>query len=105
MQTHGESPACDSVPKEKHHTIVHACLDLGSMLLMASDDAMGYRKPQGFSVSLGVKSIAEGRRVFDALADGGDILMPFGETFWSPGFGMVTDRFGTPWMVNTVTPA
>lgn len=56
-------------------------------------------------MSLGVKSTAEGRRIFDALAEGGQVTMPFGETFWSPGFGMVTDRFGTPWMVNTVTPA
>ena len=40
------------------------------------------------------------QRVFDALAVGGQVTMPFAATFWSPGFGMVTDRFGTPWMVN-----
>ena len=105
MQTHGDSPARDHVAPEQRDTIVHACLDLDGMLLMASDNPMGYDKPQGFSVSLGVKSTAEGRRVFDALADGGQVTMAFSETFWSPGFGMVVDRFGTPWMVNTVTPA
>ena len=105
LQTHGETPACDFVPREKHHTIVHACLDVDGMLLMASDNPMGYDKPQGFSVSLGLKSTAEARRIFDALADGGQVTMAFSETFWSPGFGMVVDRFGTPWMVNTVTPA
>jgi PhnB protein len=105
MQTHGDSPARDHVKPEAYDTIVHACLDIDGMLLMASDNPMGYDKPQGFSVSLGVKSTAEGRRVFDALADGGQVTMAFSETFWSPGFGMVTDRFGTPWMVNTVTPA
>ena len=42
----------------------------------------------------------EGERIFQALSDGGTITMPFAKTFWSPGFGMLTDRFGTPWMVN-----
>ena len=51
-------------------------------------------------MSIGVGSMAEGQRVFDALAAGGQVTMPFAATFWSPGFGMVTDRFGTPWMVN-----
>ena len=53
-----------------------------------------------FTLSIGVGSMAEGQRVFDALAAGGQVTMPFAATFWSPGFGMVTDRFGTPWMVN-----
>lgn len=105
MQTHGESPAREHVGPGQYGTIAHACLDLDGMLLMASDNPVGYDPPQGFSVSLGVKSAAEGRRIFDALADGGTVTMPFGETFWSPGFGMAVDRFGTPWMVNTVTPA
>ena len=48
----------------------------------------------------GVADTAEGQRVFKALADGGQVAMPFEKTFWSEGFGMVTDRFGTPWMVN-----
>ena len=44
---------------------------------------------------------AEAERVFNSLSDGGNVIMPFEQTFWSPGFGMCTDRFGTPWMVNT----
>ena len=51
-------------------------------------------------VSIQADDVAEGRRVFDALAQGGQVTMPFDKTFWSAGFGMVTDRFGTPWMVN-----
>ena len=51
-------------------------------------------------MSIGVADTAEGQRVFKALADGGQVAMPFEKTFWSEGFGMVTDRFGTPWMVN-----
>lgn len=46
--------------------------------------------------------MAEGRRVFDALSEGGKVGMAFGETFWSPGYGNLTDRFGIPWMVNTI---
>jgi PhnB protein len=60
----------------------------------------GYRKPEGMWVSIGIDDTAEGQRVFDALAQGGAVTMPYGKTFWSAGFGMVTDRFGTPWMVN-----
>lgn len=105
MQTYGESPAREHVSADHYDAVMHACLDLDGMLLMASDNARGYEKTQGFAVSLGVKSTAEGQRIFDALAEGGEVTMPFGGTFWSPGFGMVTDRFGTPWMVNAVTPA
>ena len=54
-------------------------------------------------ISIGVDSAAEGQRVFDALATGGIITMPFAATFWSAGFGMVTDRFAIPWMVNVAS--
>jgi PhnB protein len=54
----------------------------------------------GFTVSLAYPSVDEAKRVFDALAEGGKVSMPFQETFWVERFGMVTDRFGTPWMVN-----
>jgi PhnB protein len=59
----------------------------------------------GFSVSLQFADTAEAKRVFDALAEGGTVKMPFEETFWAAGFGMVTDRFGTPWMMNCDKPA
>jgi PhnB protein len=60
-------------------------------------------KAEGFNVSVGVDSAAEAERVFNALAEGGQVTMPLAETFWSQRFGMVTDRFGIPWMVNTNT--
>jgi len=56
-------------------------------------------------VSLQAADVAEGRRWFDALAQGGQAVMPYAATFWSPGFGMVRDRFGTPWMVNVMPAA
>ena len=55
----------------------------------------------GFAISLSYPTVAETTRVFNALAEGGQIVMPFGKTFWAEAFGMVTDRFGTPWMVGT----
>ena len=63
-----------------------------------------YLKPQGVFISIGLDNADEGRRVFNAFAEGGKVVMPYDKTFWSPGFGMVTDRFGTPWMVNVLDP-
>jgi PhnB protein len=59
-----------------------------------------YERPQGVQVSISLKSAADGERIFKALAEQGQIAMPFQPTFWSAGFGMLTDRFGIPWMVN-----
>jgi PhnB protein len=55
---------------------------------------------KGFGVALNYPTVAEAKRVFDALADGGQVGMPFEKTFWVEGFGMVTDRYGTPWLIN-----
>jgi len=59
-----------------------------------------YQKPTGMNVSIHVKDISEGARIFNALAENGNVTMPFQQTFWSPGFGMCVDQFGIPWMVN-----
>ena len=80
--------------------VMHAALRIGDSLVMASDG--GCMQPaqfQGFFLSLSVPSEAEADRIFAALADGGEIRMPIGKTFFSPRFGMVADRFGVPWMV------
>ena len=52
-------------------------------------------------MTLHTHDVAEARRWFDALSDGGQVVMPFGESFWSPGFGSLIDKFGIPWMINT----
>lgn len=81
--------------------VMHACLQVDGRNLMASDVPEGQFKPmQGFSLSLQYDTPEEAKRKFDMLADGGAIVMPFGPTFWAKGFGMLTDRFGTPWMVG-----
>lgn len=101
LQTHGESPLKDHVPPDWQDKVIHVCLNVGGRRLMGSDAPTDqYLAAQGMHVSLQVQSADEGKRVFHALAAGGRVTMPYGQTFWSPGFGMVVDRFGTPWMVN-----
>ena len=105
MQTHGESPAREFAPADWHDKIMHARLEIGDRVLMGSDAPPShYARPQGIHVSINVQSAGEGERIFKALAEGGTITMPFEKTFWSPGFGMTVDRFGTPWMVNSEQP-
>ena len=61
---------------------------------------MGYQGVNGVMMTLTYPTAAEARRIFEALADGGQVTMPLGETFWADAFGMVTDRFGVPWGIN-----
>jgi PhnB protein len=85
--------------------VMHAALTAGDGLLMASDAPPGEFHPaQGMYVNHTVADVDEAKRVFAALSEGGEVTMPFAETFWSPGFGICTDKFGTPWMVNTEAP-
>ncbi len=81
--------------------VMHVRLDIGSMMLLASDCPPDmFDKPQGFRVSLQVDSATEGERLFNAFAPGGTVQMPYQKTFWAHRFGIVTDKFGTPWMIN-----
>ena len=85
-----------------HNKIMHSEFTRGDTMLMASDGyAQGKPEFKGFCQSIGVKDDAEARRVFDALAKGGSVTMPLAKTFFASSFGMVTDRFGMPWMVIT----
>ena len=102
--TWGEMPggAADQFPPETHKLIMHTTIEVDGNLIMGADSPPGrYTEPKGISVSIGVKSKDKAERVFNALAEGGKVTMPFEQTFWSPGFGMCVDRFGIPWMVNT----
>ena len=102
MMTHGESPIAGEVPSEWHDRILHARMVVDGQVLMASDSPPEYyAKPQGLYVSLQIDDSAQAARVFEALAKGGSVTMPFEKTFWAAGgFGMLVDRFGTPWMIN-----
>jgi PhnB protein len=72
---------------------------------MASDDPTGDGGPvKGVAVNFSLEDQAEAERIFKELTEGGEVTMPIGETFWSPKFGMCTDKFGIPWMVNVPGP-
>jgi PhnB protein len=103
--TYGDSPMAAQTPAAQHGRILHATLSFGTHELLGADvPPEAYRRPAGFYVIATVESTARGIEVFAALADGGEIGMPFQETFWSPGFGAVTDRFGTPWEIHVEAP-
>ncbi|MGH6926402.1 MAG: VOC family protein [Propylenella sp.] len=106
MMPHKGTPAEGHVPPEWRDKIMHAFLKVGDFELMGSDAPPQYfQKPQGFSVSLQIPDPKEAERVFSALAEGGTVRMPLEKTFWAEKFGMLTDRFGTPWMVNCAPAA
>ena len=101
MIPHEGSPAAAHVPPEWQKKILHARMTVGDAVLMASDAPPGrFCKPQGFSVNITVNDVTQAERLFNGLAEKAVITMPFGETFWAKRFGMLTDRFGIPWMIN-----
>ncbi|HEU5335757.1 MAG TPA: VOC family protein [Terriglobales bacterium] len=101
MLPHEDTPAANHVPPEWKKKIMHARLNIGDQVLMASDAPPGhYHQPQGFTVNISVKDPADAERIFKALADKGKITMPMDKTFWAQRFGMLVDQFGIPWMVN-----
>ena len=101
MMTHAGSPAEQHAAPEWRDKILHARLNVGGEILMASDAPPGHQKtPQGFSVSIQIKELADAERVFKTMSENGAVHMPFQKTFFAQGFGMFVDRFGIPWMIN-----
>jgi len=93
-----EPGMCEPGTEDK---VMHASFRIGESVLMASDGrCQGPANFQGISLSISAGDEAEADRLFNALADGGKIEMPLSKTFWSPAFGMLTDRFGVSWMIN-----
>lgn len=94
-------PQSGSFPPGAENKVMHATLRIGDATVMLSDGdcQQAERKFEGFSLSLDAKDEAHADRLFNALADGGKVCMPLSKTFFSPRFGMVTDRFGVSWMV------
>lgn len=100
MLTYGEGPPELAGP-EWSDRILHATLLVGGQELLGSDAMPGrHRPPAGFDVTIADVDVDEGQRIFAALAEGGAVTMPMQETFWTNGFGMLTDRFGIGWMIN-----
>jgi PhnB protein len=104
MMTYESRPGDYSVPPEWQNKILHATLVVGDQVLMGADAPPDrYQKPQGFSVTLGLKDPAEAERIFKALAEKGTVEMTLQETFWAVRFGVLVDRFdrfGIPWTIN-----
>ena len=99
-----EPPPPGMIPPGSENKILHASFRIGDTTLMASDGHCA-GKPifKGFSLSLTTANEAEAERLFGALGNGGQVQMPLTKTFFSPRFGMVTDRFGVPWMVSVAS--
>jgi PhnB protein len=103
---YGEGPPDMPVGPQYKDWLMHVWLDVGGQSIMGADMdtdwAPNIDKPKnGFDVSLHYDDAAEARRIFDALSEGGRVIMDFAPTFWSRGYGAFIDKFGVPWMINT----
>ena len=102
LLTNGQSPYADQIPPGDAERIMHARLACDGGIIMASDALTNpdYKGMHGFAVALTYPTAAEAKRVFEALSKDGKVHMPLDKTFWAEAFGMLVDRFGTPWLVN-----
>ncbi len=106
MMSYGDSPMAERTPPDWRDKILHASFALGDQILTGGDTPpASYQKPQGFSILLNVAAAEEADRVFQMLAEKGEVQMPLAETFWALRFGMLVDQFGIPWMINCGNPA
>ena len=100
LMRYRENPEPEANPHGAADKVMHASFRVGDAVVMASDGrCSGKPSFQGFGLTLTARGDAEARRLFAALADGGQVQMPMAKTFFSPAFGMATDRFGVLWMV------
>jgi PhnB protein len=105
VQTFGEMPENPEfpIPEDAKDRVLHAHLKVGNTDLMISDTFPGqpYQIGSQVTVSITVDDVEHSKEVFAKLQDGGQVVMPLGETFWSPSYGQVTDKFGVTWHVST----
>jgi len=95
------TPACAQMPADMKSKVLHARFTIGDLMVMASDCPPDrYTKPQGQALAMSADKPAEAERLFHNLAEGGTVTMPIDKTFFAERFGMVTDKFGVPWMVS-----
>lgn len=99
-------PGAEPMPGARPEHVMHASISIGGALLMGSDDPTGDGGPRsGISVSYTAPDAEAAHQAFEQLTEGGVTVMPLSPTFWSKGFGVCTDRFGVPWMVDTAGDA
>jgi len=106
MRTYASAPVAQTQPSGMADRIMHAHLELNGQVIMASDSMIGepYAGMHGFNLHLGYPTASEAERIFAVLAAGGQVRMRIQKTFWAEAFGMLVDRFGTPWMVSGDQP-
>ena len=106
MMSMTDMPADEAPPADKADLVIHAQLSSSGQSLMGADDITGQfdGNNHGMCTNYSAATVDDAKRVWEALSDGGSVQMPLGETFFSPAFGMCTDRFGAPWMVATDQP-
>jgi PhnB protein len=104
--TYGEAPPGAPCPEGAKDLVMHMSMPLGSILLMGADipPTMPSAPFAAFEIALQVDDADEVKRLFAALSDGGSVMMPPTETFWSPMFCMLTDKYGVGWMVSVPGP-
>jgi PhnB protein len=102
MMKHQDSPMADkAAPAGWGDRVLHARLQVAGTALMGSDAPPDrYEKPKGTFIALHIDELQRAERIFNELSQNGTVVMPFQQTFWAFRFGMLIDRFGTPWMVN-----
>jgi PhnB protein len=103
MMTGAQSPIADQIPKEFADRILNAQLELpGGALLFAGDapSHVQYEGIKGVSIALNFDTVEEAEAIFNSLAQGGRITMPFSPTFWAAKFGMLVDKYGVAWIIN-----
>jgi|SRR5579862_906923 len=99
------SPMADQMPANFRNKIIHARLAVGEETLMGSDATPDrYETSKGITVCLGTDKPEDADRIFQALSEKATVSMPIQKTFWAQRFGMLTDQFGVPWMINCETP-
>ena len=106
----GDGPPDMSVDPKYKDWLMHGWLEVGDQAIMGADMLPEFvpniDKPKnGFDVTYHTEDAAKAREVFDGLSEGGKVGMAFAPTFWSPGYGSFTDKFGIPWMINTIPAA
>ena len=95
-----ETPKEGMVPPGSEDKVMHASFRIGETEILASDgNCRGKTSFDGFSLTINVANDAEAKKTFDAMVDGGQVVMPLGKTFFASQFGMLVDRFGVHWMV------
>lgn len=105
MRYEGSPMDNSQLPPQWKQKVMHATFECEGARFMASDTMPGQPAPDygGFAMSLYLPDpdVEKARRTFNALAEGGKVTMPFSPPFWGGHFGMLTDRFGVPWMVSS----